>query len=280
MKTIPISEELQTNCDMLFLNFKDYIYREFANTFTGKDLDTFFASVIQIILLETFDKSNTLSIAKDYQQRIINDFRPYINNNFSPLFQAIGRFGLKNNIPEEMIIEYCNSYAINALSKIVSLNVANELKKHIGDFLDDFRQNENEKTLIAKWHLTNLVLMAFADGNISDNGKYTLRTMAQKHKIDLEDILSTYKERIKTSPKIIPKDTAQKLDYFNDLVMMMFADNKYSKRALEFCLIMGKAYGYSENDILQYVKLIENAINANKPVDIMQQIGQLMSKYL
>lgn len=80
---------------------------------------------------------------------------------------------------------------------------------------------------------------------------------------------------------LIPKDTLKKLDYFNDLVMTMFAGNTIAHKEMEFCKIVGRSYGYSEPDIISYIKIIENAIRNHEPINsFMPKLGNLMQKYL
>lgn len=280
MESHLISEDLQKDCDILILNFKNSIYKNFANKYEGEEMDAFFGGMIQVILLETFYISHKMPAeSKIFQEEILKGFRSRIDTSFRPLFVEIGRYGQEIGIPKNILIDYCYHYAYTSISKIAPLKVSQDLNKRNTAFLEDLKRWEAEKPFVTKHHLVTLLLMALQDGDLSVNEECFLQEIAEKHNVDLNEIKRDLSIFMNQNP-VIPVDLAEKLNFFNNLVSMMVIDNNIINEKIDFCKKIGVMYGYSESDILSYIKIVENAINTQESEENAKQIGQLMSKYL
>jgi antitoxin component of RelBE/YafQ-DinJ toxin-antitoxin module len=140
---LKFSASLQEDCDKLFTSLKEHVYKTFSSTFKGKDMDSFFASVVQIIVLETFDLSHTMPAEiKSLQNRIISQYQLAIDDNFRPFLLQIAQYGQSLNIPTELLIDYCNVYVLKSIEKIAPKDISDMLKKDISiqakQFLDNY----------------------------------------------------------------------------------------------------------------------------------------------
>ncbi len=105
----------------------------------------------------------------------------------------------------------------------------------------------NKKSDLLKNHITNLLIVANADGEIDENEYKLICTIAEKSGLSVNEF-DKIVENIKVIPPLIPKTLEDKVLKVRQLFSVAIVDGHIHEN--EYVIIRHIAYSYGLNDIL------------------------------
>lgn len=104
-------------------------------------------------------------------------------------------------------------------------------------------KNENMKDNQRLGQLKNLVMLAAADGRITDSELAVLLAVASRENISPEDFSNVIENPDSVSIEL-PEDEDTKLAYLRDMVAMMMVDGELDEQEMAICKLYAMALGY------------------------------------
>ena len=125
-------------------------------------------------------------------------------------------------------------------------------------------KNENMKDQQRLGQLKNLVMLAAADGKVTDSELAVLVAVASR-----EDITPDEFNRVIEDPDSVtidlPEDEDTKLAYLRDMVAMMMVDGELDEQELAICKIYAMALGYRGSIVDGMIAGVVDSLDAEAP---------------
>lgn len=103
--------------------------------------------------------------------------------------------------------------------------------------------NDNKKDQQRLGQLKNLVMLASADGKLTDSELAILLAVASREKLTPEEFNKVIDDPDSVSITL-PEDEETKLAYLRDMVAMMMIDGELDEHELAICKLYAMALGY------------------------------------
>ena len=107
--------------------------------------------------------------------------------------------------------------------------------------MDSANHNKNDQQRLGQ--LKNLVMLAAADGHLTDSEMAVLLAVASRENISPDDF-----NRVIEDPDSVtidlPEDEDTKLAYLRDMVAMMMIDGELNEQEMAICKLYAMALGY------------------------------------
>ena len=121
--------------------------------------------------------------------------------------------------------------------------------------------NLNEQERLGQ--LKNLVMLAAADGRVTDSELAVLLAVASRENISPDDF-----NRVMEDPDSVtislPEDEDTKLAYLRDMVALMMIDGELDEQELAICKIYAMALGYRSSIVNGMIDGIIDSLNAEE----------------
>ncbi len=125
-------------------------------------------------------------------------------------------------------------------------------------------KNENMKDKQRLGQLKNLVMLAAADGKVTDSELAVLVAVASRENLSPEEF-----NRVIEDPDSVtidlPEDEDTKLAYLRDMVAMMMVDGELEEQELAICKIYAMALGYRGSIVDGMIAGVVDSLDAEVP---------------
>ena len=108
--------------------------------------------------------------------------------------------------------------------------------------------NDNPQELQRLGQLKNLVMLAAADGHVTDSEMAVLLAVASRENITPEEFNKVIDDPDSVNITL-PEDEDTKLAYLRDMVAMMMVDGELDEQELAICKLYAMALGYRSSII-------------------------------
>lgn len=104
-------------------------------------------------------------------------------------------------------------------------------------------KTNNTEDRLRMGQLKNLVMLAMADGKLTDSELAVILAVASRENISPDDLTKVIEDPDSVSINL-PDDEDTKLAYLRDMVAMMMVDGELEEQELAICKIYAMALGY------------------------------------
>ncbi len=106
---------------------------------------------------------------------------------------------------------------------------------------------EPKKTREEKSHLRNLILLAMADGNLSQAECEVIYKIGLLRGLKEDEIAELFEHKTKEKAiQTAPSTDTERFDQLFDLVTVMLADGKVTDSEMDFCINVAQGLGFSK----------------------------------
>jgi len=123
--------------------------------------------------------------------------------------------------------------------------------------------NQNNDNAQRLGQLKNLVMLAAADGHLTDSELAVLLAVASRENITPEEFNKVIDDPDSVNI-VMPEDEDTKLAYLRDMVAMMMIDSELDEQELAICKIYAMALGYRSSIVDGMIAGIVDSLDANE----------------
>lgn len=137
---------------------------------------------------------------------------------------------------------------------------------------------ENEQIKKVKSHITNLALLAKADGHIDEREMSFIVAVGKKNGIRPADV-RTVIANAGSARILIPETDSERFDQIFDLVDMMLADGVVDDHEMDFCVDMASKLGFRKAIVGVLVRKISMGVKDGLPREQIKEETQAFLNY-
>ena len=113
--------------------------------------------------------------------------------------------------------------------------------------------------------LKNLVMLAMADGKLTDSELAVILAVASRENISTDDLTKVIEDPDSVNINL-PDDEDTKLAYLRDMVAMMMVDGELEEQELAICKIYAMALGYRSSIVDGMIAGVIDSLDAEDAV--------------